>query len=170
MPQIACDAIIAYDIAVQSWLTGVKSSSTTLATTNANLKQTMLGVDQTLNVGIKQRVTDLGASVMNVLTSAKCGFIGVSYRAFKQNVCTTFVSALSMIALCSFAIGMLNFAVIVCATVLSKRMQNPKSEDAALVVELSLGGMGGAGQLGAFGVPLGPSSIAMTSPSHNKRE
>ena len=46
-----------------------------------------------------------------------------------------------MIALCTFAIGILNFAVIVCSTILAKRMPNPMSDNPAMAIDLNqLGG------------------------------
>jgi hypothetical protein len=163
--QDACDAMIWFDGNVTQWVTNVQSQSNTLNTTYATLRQTMIGVDQTLNVGVKNIVSSLVDSVWAVLNNAKCGFIGVSYRAFKANMCNKFASALSMIALCTFAIGIINFAVIVCSTVLAKRMPNPKSEDAVLVVEL--GAVSGLGGMSGFGNPISPMNYAIGGSATN---
>ncbi len=72
-----------------------------------------------------------------VKAAATCGFIGHFYISVKKSICSDFVSALTMIALCTFAIGILNFAVIVCSTILAKRMPNPMSDNPAMAIDLN---------------------------------
>ncbi len=113
---------------------------------------------------VRDTVQPLFAVTDQIRAAATCGFIGAFYISVKKSVCKDFVGALTMIALCTFAIGILNFAVIVCSTMLSKRMPNPLSDNPDFALEhLGIGGGGGSDgrtvdasiEMGAF-TPISP--------------
>jgi hypothetical protein len=149
-------------------LANMKVNSTHLNTTSNTLRTDVAGVYNQLNTGLSTAVQPLFTVVNNFRRAAYCGFIGAAYFGMKTAICNTIMNAMTMLSLCFFLIGLLNFAVIVCSTVLSKRMPNPKSEDAALVVELGPPGSGTAAKFGTAG-PIGgaanqSASIAIAAP------
>jgi hypothetical protein len=101
---------------------------------------------------VRDTVKPLFAVTDQIRAAATCGFIGAFYIQVKKSVCKDFVGALTNIALCTFLIGILNFAVIVCSTMLSKRMPNPLSDNPEFGLEhLGIGGGGGGGGGGIDG-------------------
>jgi hypothetical protein len=149
-------------------LANMKVNATVLNTTSNTLRSDVAGVYNQLNSGLSTVMQPLFNVVNDFRRAAYCGFIGTAYYGMKTAICNTVMNAMTMLSLCFFLIGLLNFAVIVCSTVLSKRMPNPKSEDAALVVELGPPGSGSAAKFGAAG-PIGgaanqSASIAISAP------
>lgn len=103
--------------------------------------------------GLKNTTSPLFSVAQDFRNLAYCGFIGTAYFSLKKAICATIMNSMTMLSLCFFLIGILNFPVIVCSTILAKRLPNPKSDDAALVVELGPPGSGGASRVGM--APIG---------------
>jgi hypothetical protein len=116
----------------------MKFNATAINASTASLQASVDGLYVVTFPQLKSTLTPLFDSVRTARNSAYSGFVGVSYIQFKTTMCSSFLGSFTMLALCSFAIGVLNFAVIVTATVLAKRMPFPKQADEPeLVAELA---------------------------------
>jgi hypothetical protein len=109
-------------------LRDMKNNATNLDAASANLQNAVTTVYNSTFSQLKNVVTPIINTVKAFQASAFCGFIGVSYFQLQSALCSTFLSAFTMIAFCAFAIGVLNFGVIVCSTVLAKRMPNSRGD------------------------------------------
>jgi len=113
--------------------TNVKVDATALATTLSNTVQ--VAVAPILGVGKSFRAL------------AYCGYAGVAYQGIKTAICANIVNGLAMLALAFLLIGLTNLIVIICSTILAKRIGAPLTEgNADFKIELGLPGAGLPGQ------------------------
>jgi hypothetical protein len=124
------------EIYLNSTLAAIANNATALDTASATLKTSVTNVYTNVFGSLSTTLQPLFNTVAQFTNAARCGFIGAGYFSIKIAMCSSMLGSLSTIALCSFFIGIANFAVIVAATVLAKRMPNARAEDAELVMEL----------------------------------
>jgi hypothetical protein len=138
------------EVGLNAVLATISTNATALDTASAALKTSVTSVYTNVFGSLGTTLQPLFDTVAQFTNAARCGFIGAGYFSIKIAMCSTMLGSLSTISLCSFFIGIANFAVIVAATVLAKRMPNARAEDAELVMEL--------------GALVEPDSYALMSP------
>jgi hypothetical protein len=153
----ACDdAIKGYngEVTLNNTILNFHRNATALENAANNFQFQVNGTYYSL-LGLQTLTNPLFDLAQKFRSAAYCGFIGTAYFSLKKAICSTIMNAMTMLSLCFFLIGILNFPVIVCSTILAKRLPNPKSDDAALVVELGPPGSGAASRVGMVGSPIG---------------
>lgn len=155
-------------------LAQMKLNATAINASTAALQASVDGLYVVTFPQLKSTLTPLFDSVRTARNSAHSGFVGVSYIQFKTTMCSSFLGSFTMLALCSLAIGVLNFVVIVTATVLAKRMPFPKQADepelVAELAELSVDSSVGASASARPSSEFSPTALASAVTAVNHRQ
>lgn len=123
-----CDAaskLVMTERSINATLAEMRVNATALDASSAQLTTDITAAFTNVIGGMKTALAPLLDAGQTFTNAAYCGFIGYSYFQIKTALCTTMGGAFAALACCFFAIGILNFGVIVCSTMMSKRMPNP---------------------------------------------
>jgi hypothetical protein len=127
-------SLVLTERSINATLAAMRVNATALDASSAQLTTDITAAFTNVIGGMKTALAPLLAAGQTFTNAAYCGFIGYSYFQIKTALCTTMGGAFAALACCFFAIGILNFGVIVCSTMLSKRMPNPAEVQVAPLI------------------------------------
>lgn len=116
-----CQTLISTETALQNSINEIKANVSSINTYADVFKANISTVYSNLN-SMSALLNPLFGTANQFRAIAYCGFLRTRYDSLKKNICETITGSFAMLALSMFVIGMCNIAVVVCSTILAKRM------------------------------------------------